>query len=1007
MDPTVIHQPVGGPREPHAAESLGRTTANAQIVVGDIPAQRPGFRPRAAVLAQLELASQGSSVVALTGTWGVGKTQLAAAYARARIVSGWRLIAWVNARDDASVLAGLAAVAEATGLSAYGSRRGAADTGQAVRRWLEADGRRCLLVFDDAADPGLLEPFVPAAGAARVLITAIGEPTADLGPSVRVEAFSAEEALTLLDGRTGLADEAGASAVAAELGHLPLALDQAAAVIAGQHRGYEAYLWKLQALPVEDYLVRGQDEEEQPYPPGVAGAVLLSLEAACAADLLGVNAGAMEFMAMLSPAAVRRDLLRAAGQEGILLGGRRRVAASMVDQALERLNERSLLGFSFDGQAVSVHGLVARVVRGRLARQGRFATAFRAAASALKASAEALAKPPDLAAVRELLSQATALLDNARKLPDDADETLVRMLMRLRFLALYQLIELGDGMPLAVATGEPLTADLEHLLGASHHDTLNAYDNLAAAYQAADRTAEAAVLLEQTLYERERLLGSDHPDSMRSRNDLARAYRETGRVADAVPLVERTLAARERELGADHPSTLASRNNLARAYQAAGRPAEAIPLFEQNVAACERLLGADHRNTLHARGNLAAAYRVTGRVAEEPAAEEPPARQVPAEEPPAEPVPAVQAPAEDASEEAIPLAGTEQSTPPEPAPETPAEAADRGPDEDAAREQTPEPEPEPEPVPASPRPEPASGPARSSSGRPARRRLRVLSLVAVFLTLLAAGGVTFAVSRHHAGHPSGRGGGQAGGAAADPAQMAAEWVSQQVSQSVIVACDPLMCSVLEARGVSASRLLVLRTTTPNPLGAEVVVATPTVRSQFGGRLDSVYAPSVIAGFGSGPDHVDVQVVARNGAAAYLSALRQDMAARKVAGIQLLANKRIEVTAQARTQLVAGEVDSRLLIMLPALAATHPIQILAFGESGPGASPGVPLCSADLSGSGRAAGMTDASYLSWLTSFVRAQLAPFSGSMAVLRQGDQSILRVEFARPSPLGLLTHG
>ena len=58
----------------------------------------------------------------------------------------------------------------------------------------------------------------------------------------------------MLAGRTGLADDAGASAVAAELGYLPLALDQAAAVIAGQHLGYEAYLAKLRALPVEDYL---------------------------------------------------------------------------------------------------------------------------------------------------------------------------------------------------------------------------------------------------------------------------------------------------------------------------------------------------------------------------------------------------------------------------------------------------------------------------------------------------------------------------------------------------------------------------------------------------------------------------------------------------------------------------------------------------------------------------------------------------------------------------------
>src|SRR5260370_39936245 len=111
-------------------------------------------------------------------------------------------------------------------------------------------------------------------------------------------------------------------------------------------------------------------------------------------------------------------------------------------------------------------------------------------------------------------------------------------------------------------------------------------------------------------------------------------------------------------------------------------------------------------------------------------------------------------------------------------------------------------------------------------------------------------------------------------------------------------------------------------------------------------------------------------------------------------------------AQARCQLAAGEVASRLLVMLPALAATHPIQILAFGDSGPRASPRVPLCSADLSGSGQAAGMTDTSYLTWPTSFVRAQLAPFSGGMAVLRQSDHSILRGEIARPTPPGPLTH-
>ena len=540
-------------------EAPALTTTDEQLVVGDIPAPPPGLQPRPALLAQLNRASQKPPVV-LTGTWGAGKTQLAATYARARLADSWRLIAWVNARNSETLLAGLTAVAEAAGLSAGGSRPGPADAGQAVRDWLEADGSFRLLVFDDVEDPGLLRPFVPAAGEARVLITAAREPIAELGTSVPVDVFSAEEALALLDGRTGLADEDGALAVAVQLGYLPLALDQAAGMIAKQHVGYAAYLAKLRALSAEDHLVReDEDEEEQPSPPGVAEAVLLAMEATSVADRLGVSIAVMELVAMLSPAVVRRDLLHSAGQAGTLLGGGRRVAASMVDQALERLNERSLLGFSLDSQAVSVHRLAARVIRAGLARQGRLGPACRAAASAVEGS---VANHPDHAAVAEMLGQVSALAENAGTAADDSGEQLAAMLTRLRSLGLNHLVELGDTMPHAIAIGEPLIADLD------------------------------------------RLLGPDDPDTVRARNDLARAYRETGRVADAVPLVEQVLAARERLFGADDPKTLASRNNLASAYRATGRAADAVGLFEENLAACERLFGADHPRTLASRHSL-------------------------------------------------------------------------------------------------------------------------------------------------------------------------------------------------------------------------------------------------------------------------------------------------------------------------------------------------------------------------------------------------------------------
>ena len=605
-DMTVINPLVAGAREPKIPGAPSREAASDQLVVGDIPREAPGYQPRPHLLAELDRVNQG--VQLLTGTLGAGSTQLAAAYARAKLAAGWRLVAWVNAENTANLLAGLAAVADTVGLSVGGSRQDAADAGRIVRHWLETDGDNCLLVFDDAENPDVLREFVPV-GAARVLITSTRQLPANLQNSVSVNVFSADEALTFLAGPTGLDDAGKAAAVAAELGHLPLALAQAAAVIAGHRLVYGAYLDRLRTLPVQEHLTR---QEGQAYPDGVARAVLLSLQAVWAADRAGVSTRTLEIIAVLSAAGVRRELLHIAGQAGVLASGGHRVSPAQVDRALEWLSHRSLLSFSLDGQAIIMHRLVAQVIRDWLVRRERLAAVCRVAASVLEARAITLARSQDRPAVRDVPQQVKALLENTAGLAGEADKELARMLLRLRFVALYHLIELGDSTPQAIAVGEPLTADLERLLGPDHPDTLNSRNSLAAAYLAAGRVADAIPLFEQILAGRERLLGPDHSDTLTSRNNLASAYQDAGRAAEAIPLFEQTLAARERLLGVGHPRTLSSRSNLAAAYRDGGRVAEAISLLKQTLADRERVLGPQHPDTRTSRKNLATAHQGGG-----------------------------------------------------------------------------------------------------------------------------------------------------------------------------------------------------------------------------------------------------------------------------------------------------------------------------------------------------------------------------------------------------------
>src|ERR1700723_2677066 len=102
---------------PASAAPAAWGAASGKIVVGAVPRQLAGFMPRPALLAQLARAHQRGSVVqVVTGLPGAGKTQLAAAYARARLAADWRLGGRVHARDARKLLARLSAGGDAAGV---------------------------------------------------------------------------------------------------------------------------------------------------------------------------------------------------------------------------------------------------------------------------------------------------------------------------------------------------------------------------------------------------------------------------------------------------------------------------------------------------------------------------------------------------------------------------------------------------------------------------------------------------------------------------------------------------------------------------------------------------------------------------------------------------------------------------------------------------------------------------------------------------------------------------
>ncbi|MFJ1775001.1 FxSxx-COOH system tetratricopeptide repeat protein [[Kitasatospora] papulosa] len=645
------------------------------LEIGAVPALASAFQPRSALRERVdEVRAQGAGAVltqVLSGGGGVGKSQLAAAYASEALRDGTDLVLWAPAAEIQQVVTLYAQAAVRVAAPGAMGENPEMDA-RALLEWLATTDRRWLVVLDDITDPAGMAGWWPASrtGSGWVLATTRltdATLTGNGRKRVPVDVYTPEEAIAYLRARLS-DDDAGhllddtVQDFAVTLGHLPLALGHAAAYMLNQD------------LPCAQYLARFNDNNRRlehvlheaadadGYGRQIATTLLLSLDAAQRSEPVGLAWPALQLAAHLDPAGHPHALWNTPTVLAHLTehrplapdaaeGAPQPVTAEEAKAVLRILHRYALITSDRrqEPRAVRVHALTARAAR-ETTPDAILPSLARATADALMHIWPDPDQPhPGLAA---------ALRSNTDHLHKTTGNELWHQKGRK---ALYRagksLIEAGL-ISTATAYWERLDGLSEQILGPVHPETLSTRNNLATAYQQAGRTTEAIPLQEAVFADLERVLGLEHPETLVARSNLANVYREAGRTTEAIrlqeavtadfvrilgpespyalivtsnlataymdagrtteatPLLEAVLADSERILGPEHPGTLTTRNNLAIAYRDAGRTTEATPLLEAVVADRERILGSEHPDTLSAHNNLANAYRDAGRTTE-------------------------------------------------------------------------------------------------------------------------------------------------------------------------------------------------------------------------------------------------------------------------------------------------------------------------------------------------------------------------------------------------------
>lgn len=578
-------------------------SGRAPQVFGNIPQRNKNFTGRDDILALLrnDLANSVTVVLphALQGLGGVGKTQVAIEYAY-RHSEDYDLIWWIPADQQPLVRASLAALAPQLGLPpATASGTGIEGTASAVldalRRGQPFD--RWLLIFDNADQPEDLNEVIPRGGPGHVLVTSRNHRWQSKAEIVQVDVFTPEESIEFLGRRMrGEFDRDAADSLAAELGYLPLALEQAGALQAETGMSIEEYLRLLKQHSVS-IMAEGKSAD---YPLSMTAAWKLSVS-----TLEQYQPEAVVLLrccAFLGPEPIPRDLFPRGAHA--LQGPLRDLLADPIRlaRAIRELGRFALV--RIDGRTMIIHRLIQALLRDDLTPEEQ--AHYRDEAHLVLAAGAPQDPNDNLLWPRyaELMAHVAA---PATQLEESRNETVRRFAVDMvRYL--YNSGDLDAAQRFAerfIGQWSPDTPEDDVQLQRAQRQLANALRALGQ-YDPAYRIDEAALAVST------RTSGERDPFTLAVTNNFGADLRARGEFAAALRLDTRSLDIHREVMGQEHPQTLRVANNLALDYGLNSQYPEARDLHRETYRLRNERSDIPAQELISSWGGLARALRLCG-----------------------------------------------------------------------------------------------------------------------------------------------------------------------------------------------------------------------------------------------------------------------------------------------------------------------------------------------------------------------------------------------------------